>query len=278
MEHLRSSFAKLCAKSQLVNYHPLNYFLCIYHFVSANKPASHLGWPSLLVATTSHGNASHPCRGASYVASNNIIDMGPRMICARIVNGFGTGILNAIVPVWATETAQHTSRGRFISIQFSMNIFGIFAAYWMEYGLSFYRGGVTALRWRFPIAFQMIPLLGLFGAVWLFPESPRWLVKVGREEEARYVLKRLRGDGTDYADQDKAEEEFQDIHNVAELEKNTLQSSSYFCMLTGRGSGTLHTGRRVCLVVWLQIMQKWVGITAVVICELNYPIEPTCCL
>jgi MFS family permease len=189
------------------------------------------------------------------------------MICARVVNGFGTGILNAIVPVWATETAQHTSRGRFVSIQFSVNIFGIFAAYWLEYGLSFVRGGVTALRCRLPIGVQLIPLVALFAIVWLFPESPRWLTKVGREEEAMYVLKRLRGDGTNPTDRGKASAEFRDIRNVADLEKNTMNSSSYFSMLTGRGSGSLHIGRRVRLVVWLQIMQKWVGITAVVICK-----------
>ena len=54
------------------------------------------------------------------------------MICARLVNGWGTGILNAIVPVWATETSEHTSRGQFISIEFTLNIFGVVVAYWME--------------------------------------------------------------------------------------------------------------------------------------------------
>ena len=51
---------------------------------------------------------------------------------ARAVNGIGTGILNAIVPVWATETAEHTSRGQFIAIEFTLNIFGVVVAYWLE--------------------------------------------------------------------------------------------------------------------------------------------------
>ena len=54
------------------------------------------------------------------------------MLCARVVNGIGTGILNAIVPVWATETAEHTSRGQFIAIEFTLNIFGVVVAYWLE--------------------------------------------------------------------------------------------------------------------------------------------------
>lgn len=51
---------------------------------------------------------------------------------ARFINGIGTGILNAIVPVWATETAEHTSRGQFIAIEFTLNIFGVVIAYWLE--------------------------------------------------------------------------------------------------------------------------------------------------
>lgn len=46
------------------------------------------------------------------------------MICARLINGIGTGVLNAIVPVYATETAEHTSRGQFVAIEFTLNIFG----------------------------------------------------------------------------------------------------------------------------------------------------------
>ena len=54
------------------------------------------------------------------------------MFCARVLNGIGTGILNAITPVWATETASHTSRGQFVAIEFTLNIFGVVAAYWIE--------------------------------------------------------------------------------------------------------------------------------------------------
>jgi hypothetical protein len=133
--------------------------------------------------------------------------------------------------------------------------------------MSFVDGGVTSVRWRFPIAFQIIPLLFLFGIVWIFPESPRWLVKVGREPDTRYILGRLRGETGD--DEGKAEAEFQDIKNVAALEKTNAYSTSYWSLFSGRGSGNLHTGRRVQLVIWLQIMQEWVGIAGVTICKLS---------
>ncbi|KAI0480898.1 general substrate transporter [Xylariaceae sp. FL0804] len=182
------------------------------------------------------------------------------MICARAVNGIGTGILNAIVPVWATETAEHTSRGQFIAIEFTLNIFGVVVAYWLEFGLSFIDGGDSAVRWRLPIAFQILPLLVLLASVWFFPESPRWLVKAGRDDEARYILRRLRGSADN-----RAEAEFQDIRNIVALEARESRSNSYFHMLFGIGSGELHTGRRVQLVIWLQVLQEWVGIAGVTV-------------
>ena len=107
----------------------------------------------------------------------------------------------------------------------------------------------------------------LFGVVWFFPESPRWLVKVGREQEARYILGRLRGNTGD--DAVRAEAEFRDIQSVAELERSMNHSTSYLAMLFGYKTGKLHLGRRVQLVIWLQIMQEWVGIAGVTVCTLT---------
>ncbi|WWC89808.1 uncharacterized protein L201_004734 [Kwoniella dendrophila CBS 6074] len=187
------------------------------------------------------------------------------MIFARLINGWGTGILNAIVPVWATETAEHTSRGQFIAIEFTLNIFGVVVAYWMEYGLSYIKHGSSPARWRIPIGFQIIPLVVLLIAVFFFPESPRWLVKVGRDEEARYILGRLRGE--DEEGEQKAEAEFQEIKAVNAIETSGQIQTSYLSMLFGRGEkgNKLHMGRRVQLVIWLQILQEWVGIAGVTI-------------
>lgn len=144
---------------------------------------------------------------------------------------------------------------------------------WLTFGsgCSYIGGGYSPFVWRFPIAFQIIPLLLLFVVVWFFPESPRWLVKVGREDEARYILGRLRGEDSTGL----AEAEFQDIRNVAEMERKADSSSSYFLMfwdimpkaIGGGSSGPLHIGRRVQLVIWLQILQEWIGIAGVTICK-----------
>ncbi|GAM87543.1 hypothetical protein ANO11243_055690 [Dothideomycetidae sp. 11243] len=184
------------------------------------------------------------------------------MFCARVFNGVGTGILNAITPVWATETASHQSRGAFVSIEFTLNIFGVVVAYWLEYGTSFYGDGTSGFIWRFPVAFQIVPLIGLFCAIWFMPDprSPRWLVKEGREDEARFVLNRLRGQ-----DSPAAEKEFQEVRALAAVEHKKAHQTSYWSMATGIGTGKLHTARRVQLVVWLQILQEWIGIAGITI-------------
>jgi hypothetical protein len=71
--------------------------------------------------------------------------------------------------------------------------------------------------------------------------------------------------GSEGVDAIRAEAEYQDIKNIVIHERQTARSNTYFSMLFGIGSSKLHTGRRVQLVIWLQIMQEWVGIAGVTV-------------
>ncbi|KAJ3967991.1 general substrate transporter [Lentinula raphanica] len=192
------------------------------------------------------------------------------MLCARVINGIGTGFLNAIVPVWSAEVATHTSRGAFISLEFTLNILGVVVAYWLEFGLGFVGDGRSQVRWRFPIAFQIIPvIMFMISLIWM-PESPRYLVKIGRIEEAKDVLHCLRAtDDSGISSDEKlnhvADRELNDILQVVSLERKHAKMNNYWNMFWGIGSGELHIARRVQLSIWLQIVQEWVGIAAITV-------------
>ncbi|KAI9015651.1 general substrate transporter [Phycomyces nitens] len=179
------------------------------------------------------------------------------MICARIITGIGTGHLNAIVPVWSAETSHHTSRGMFLAMEFTLNIFGVVVAYWLAYGLSFTEGG---FRWRFPIAFQLIPLVILAVGINFFPESPRWLIKQGREKEGLEILGALRGDGNiDHID---VQNEYSQIkENIREEQEEG--EPGYLSMLFKKDK--LNIPRRVHLSIWLQIIQELTGIGVITV-------------
>ena len=86
-------------------------------------------------------------------------------------------------------------------------------------------------------------------------------------DEARYILGRLRGN--DAVDSARADAEMAEIIAVAEVEMSDAMPTSYISMLLGtsKNGSDLHIGRRVQLVIWLQIFQEWVGIAGVTICE-----------
>ena len=167
----------------------------------------------------------------------------------------GTGVFNGILPVWSAETSHKDVRGFFVSFEFTLNYVGLITAYWLEYGVSFVGDGTGSFRWRFPLAFQIIPMLVLMVLIIFMPESPRWLVKAGRVTEAQTILGRLRGSGD--ALDPRAQQEYQDICAAVELERNQAFNHGYISMLTGRNSGKLHLGRRVQLSLWLLFLQAW---------------------
>ncbi len=88
-------------------------------------------------------------------------------------------------------------------------------------------------------------------------------MKAGRDQEAQYILRRLRGSTGD--DLIRANTEYQEIRNIIAMGNQESHKTSYLHMFFGIGSGNLHIGRRVQLVIWLQILQEWVGIAGVTV-------------
>ncbi|KAG6879311.1 hypothetical protein C0992_003638 [Termitomyces sp. T32_za158] len=179
------------------------------------------------------------------------------MLCARFIDGVGTGHLNAIVPVWSAEVATHTSRGTwythphtlkfiqqtsagaFIAFEFTLNIFGVVVAYWLEFGLGFVGDGRSQIRWRFPIAFQIIPISLFMILLFWMPESPRFLVKAGHYNEAKELLERLRSYCDPVSEEqegnEQAREEYDAIVEAVKRERSYASMNSYWNMFWGKG-------------------------------------------
>ncbi|KAG1799908.1 uncharacterized protein HD556DRAFT_1230903 [Suillus plorans] len=185
--------------------------------------------------------------GATFQASAMNITW---MCCARVVTGLGVGAIDAVIPVWSSEVSSHTARGSFLAIEFFLNISGLSLAYWIEIFASMSNNQVMA--WRTPLALQVVFLLVILALVPFFPESPRWLAKVGRVSEARNVLQATHKDGV--------EAELAAIVQNVIHDHQHAENNSYIRMLFPRTKSQRELRRRVVLSVWLQIMQELVGI------------------
>ncbi|KAG1761441.1 general substrate transporter [Suillus occidentalis] len=190
--------------------------------------------------------------GATFQASAMNITW---MCCARVVTGLGVGAIDAVIPVWSSEVSSHQARGSFLAIEFFLNIGGLSLAYWIEIFASMNHNQVMA--WRTPLALQVVFLLAILVLVPFFPESPRWLAKVGRVSEARTVLQATRKDGV--------EDELGAIVRSVMHDQQHADNNSYLRMLFPRTKSQRELRWRVVLSVWLQIMQELVGIGVITV-------------
>ena len=185
------------------------------------------------------------------------------LLCARFVAGMGVAFILVIAPMWTAELSAASHRGKQIALTFLANFSGIAFAAWIGFGTSFTEAGGGQFRWRFEFAIQIIPVIVLAILSLLVPESPRWLVKAGRPDEALEIIAKLRGNGD--AEHPDAQKEYREIVTVVE-EESQYAKTNYFKMFFGIGSGDIHLGRRIQLAFWLQVlMQYGTGIAAVVI-------------
>ncbi|KAF7716030.1 MFS-type Sugar/inositol transporter [Penicillium ucsense] len=181
------------------------------------------------------------------------------IICARVLTGIGTGAFTGITPVLVSETSSAQHRGGSLGYVFIANYeyLGISVTYWLSFGLAFVDNGYSVIRWRFILAFQCIPALFLALCIKMLPDSPRYLASVGRNDEARRLLVRLRGAQEDVG------REYLEIVTLAQESKPSSPVQFATILLGYGGRPGTHLARRAWLCVWLQIMASWTGITAV---------------
>ncbi|KAJ4288892.1 high affinity glucose transporter [Collariella sp. IMI 366227] len=167
----------------------------------------------------------------------------PMLAIGRTVNGFSVGICSAQVPVFISELAAPTMRGRLVSMQQWAITWGIMIMFFICYGCSRF---TNSAAFRIPWALQIVPAALLLAGLQFLPESPRWLAKKGRDTEARKVLADVHASGD--ATSPFVLHEWSDIQRVLEVES---QPFKYVELFNRQNLNRTHVG--VFTQIWSQL-------------------------
>ena len=178
----------------------------------------------------------------------------------RIIGGIGVGLASAICPMYIGEVAPSEIRGMLVSWNQFAIIFGQLVVYFVNF---FILGdhiqplveemgkGIAAITpaaqwtvttgWRYMFGSEAVPA-GLFALLICFvPETPRYLVSIGRDDVAQRILARINGSV-------KAAQILQDIKDTMVVKTEKLMTYGAMCIFVG---------------IMLSVFQQAVGINAV---------------
>ena len=179
------------------------------------------------------------------------------LVIARIVGGIGVGFAAMVAPMFISELSPANMRGRLVSLYQLAITLGILVSYLTNAGLlhyadshqtvakSFLNFYLVAEVWRGMLGSNIIPALLFFIFLLFVPESPRWLIKENKTEEAKLILARING-------MQEAMDELDDIKNTISEEKGTYKQ-------------LLAPGIRIALIIGLVLpfLSQLTGITTV---------------
>ncbi|GMH01471.1 hypothetical protein Nepgr_003310 [Nepenthes gracilis] len=171
------------------------------------------------------------------------------LIVGRIFVGLGVGMASMTSPLYISEASPAKIRGALVSTNGFLITGGQFLAYLIN--LAFTKAPGT---WRWMLGIASLPALLQFILMLLLPESPRWLFRKGREEEAIAILKKIypsdEVDAEIFALKESVEAEIQEKQAAKKIE----------CIELWR---TKTVRRGLVAGVGLQVFQQFVGINTV---------------
>ncbi|CAG7847738.1 Probable glucose transporter rco-3 [Serendipita indica DSM 11827] len=171
----------------------------------------------------------------------------PLFVAGRVFAGLGVGMISCLVPMYQAESSPKWIRGAVVSCyQWAITIGLLLAACVNQATKDRNDFG----SYRIPIAIQFVWAGVLSIGMFLLPESPRYLVKRHRFDDAARSLSRLLGVPTEHQD---VQLELEDIKANLRMEEEVGQSSYLDCFKMGPNKILFRTLTGIFLQAWQQL-------------------------
>ncbi|CAK8531292.1 unnamed protein product [Lathyrus sativus] len=174
------------------------------------------------------------------------------IIIGRILVGLGVGVASMTAPLYISEASPARIRGALVSVNILLITGGQFLSYLIN--LAFTKAPGT---WRWMLGVAALPAVLQFVLMLSLPESPRWLYRQSKEEEARVILSKIYRPN-------EVEEEMKAMHDSIEAEKadESLIGHSLGQKLKSAWSNDV-VRRGLYAGITVQVVQQFVGINTV---------------
>lgn len=133
------------------------------------------------------------------------------LVIFRFIGGVAIGGSSVVVPLYIVEIAPGKYRGRLVAMNQFNIVLGILVSYisnyyvalaidnqtiiwnWCESLAAVFASGMTAeaIKWRLMFGVEAFPAFAFFLLLFTIPESPRWLMRYGRRDDAKKVLESI---------------------------------------------------------------------------------------
>ena len=178
-------------------------------------------------------------------------------IIYRILGGVGVGAASISSPMYIAEISPARIRGRMVSVNQFAIVTGFLVVYFVNYFIALQgdAGWNEQVGWRWMFGSEALPALLLLICLFFVPESPRWLTKQNRSNEALEILTRV--DGTQYAKTELLEIKDTIAHESGSL-RQLLQPGMKIVLVIGIVLAVLQqvTGINVFLYFGTEIFKK----------------------
>ncbi|KAJ0233638.1 inositol transporter 2 [Hirschfeldia incana] len=171
------------------------------------------------------------------------------IVVGRVFVGLGVGMASMTAPLYISEASPAKIRGALVSTNGFLITGGQFLSYLINLGFTDVKG-----TWRWMLGIAGVPALLQFILMFTLPESPRWLYRKGREEEAKAIMRRI-------YPAENVEQEIGALKDSVESEIFEEGSSEKINITKLCKTKTVRRG--LIAGVGLQVFQQFVGINTV---------------